>query len=134
MHILLPQHALATVAEGVGAAPAQQEAGPGQACAIAARRLRELGYHVLEAADGPAALHLLDGGAQVDMLVTDVGLPNGMNGRQVAEAVRERRPELPLLFITGYASAELPPGAEVIDKPFDLNTLARKVQTSLSRH
>ena len=41
------------------------------------------------------------------------------------------RPELPLLFIAGYAGAELPPGAEVIDKPFDLNTLARKAQTSL---
>jgi PAS domain S-box-containing protein len=45
-----------------------------------AERLRELGYRVLEAADGPAALHALDGGARVDMLVTDVGLPNGMNG------------------------------------------------------
>lgn len=79
------------------------------------------------------ALHLLDGGAQVDIMVTDVGLSNGMNGRQVAEAVRVRRPELPLLFITGDASAELPPGAEVIDRPFDLNTPARKVETSLSR-
>ena len=144
VHILLPQHAVATVAEGVGAAPAPHAAGPGRAVllvededivrSIAAERLRELGYRVLEAADGPAALQLLDGGAQVDMLVTDVGLPNGMNGRQVAEAVRKRRPELPLLFITGYAGAELPPGSEVIDKPFDLNTLARKVQTSLSRH
>ena len=143
VHILLPQYALATVAEGIGAALAPHAAGPGQAVllvededivrSIAAERLRELGYHVLEAADGPAALHLLDGGAQVDMLVTDVGLPNGMNGRQVAEAVRERRPELPLLFITGYAGIELPPGSEVIDKPFDLNILARKVQTSLSR-
>ena len=83
-----------------------------------AERLRELGYRVLEASDGPAALHLLDGGASIDMLVTDVGLPNGMNGRQVAEAVRERRPGIPLLFITGYAGTELPPASDVIDKPF----------------
>src|SRR3954469_2030665 len=87
----------------------------------------------LEAADGPAALHLLDGGTRVDMLVTDVGLPNGMNGRQVAEAVRERRPGIPLLFITGYAGTELPPGSEVIDKPFNLDTLARRIQAALAR-
>jgi CheY-like chemotaxis protein len=98
----------------------------------AAERLRELGYRVLEAADGPAALDLMEGGAQVDMLVTDVGLPNGMNGRQVAEAMRARQPGIPLLFITGYAGTELPPGSVVIDKPFDLDTLARKVQAALS--
>ena len=88
---------------------------------------------MLEAADGPAALYLLESGTQVDMLVTDVGLPNGMNGRQVAEAVRERRPGIPLLFITGYSGAELPPGSDVIDKPFDLDSLARQVQASLTR-
>ena len=99
-----------------------------------AERLRELGYRVLEASDGPAALHLLDGGARIDMLVNDVGLPNGMNGRQVAEAVRERRPKIPLLFITGYAGVELPPGSTVIDKPFDLDTLARLLQAALATH
>jgi DNA-binding LytR/AlgR family response regulator len=62
--------------------------------------------------------------ADIDMLVTDAGLPNGMNGRQVAEAVRERRPGMPMLFITGYAGTELPPDGEVIDKPFNLDTLA----------
>ncbi|MFC7691444.1 response regulator [Paeniroseomonas aquatica] len=98
-----------------------------------AERLRELGYRVLEAVDGPAAMHLLEGGVRVDMLVTDVGLPNGMNGRQVAEAVQERRPGIPLLFITGYAGTELPPGSEVIDKPFALDTLARRVQAALAR-
>ena len=85
--------------------PAPDELKPGQAVLLVddedvareavAERLRELGYRVLEAADGPSALHLLDSGARVDMLVTDVGLPNGMNGRQVAEAVRERRPGHP---------------------------------------
>ncbi|WP_165982412.1 hybrid sensor histidine kinase/response regulator [Dankookia rubra] len=99
---------------------------------LAAERLRELGYRVLEVADGPAGLDLLEGGAQVDMLVTDVGLPNGMNGGQVAEAVRARLPGLPLLFITGYAGTELLPGSAATDKPFDLDTLARKVQAALA--
>ena len=54
-----------------------------------------------------------------------------MNGRQVAEAARERQPGLPVLFITGYAGAALPPGVEVIGKPFELDTLARRVQASL---
>ena len=53
-----------------------------------------------------------------DMLVTDVGLPNGMNGRQVAEAVHWRLHGLPVLFIAGYAVTPLPPGADVIGKPF----------------
>jgi PAS domain S-box-containing protein len=144
VRLCLPQHAQVDVAKGPSAAPAPDRAQPGKAVLLvddedvardaAAERLRELGYRVLEAVDGPAALHLLDGGAHIDMLVTDVGLPNGMNGRQVAEAVRERRPGIPLLFITGYAGTELPPGSEVIDKPFDLDTLARKVQAALARH
>jgi CheY-like chemotaxis protein len=129
--------------EDANTAPAPGEAQPGQAVllvddedivrAAVAERLRELGYRALEAADGPAALRLLDGRACVDMLVTDVGLPNGMNGRQVAETVRERCPGIPVLFITGYAGMELPPGSEVIDKPFDLDTLARRVQAALAR-
>ena len=93
-------------------------------------RLRDLGYTVLEARDGPEALRVLASG-RPDMLVTDVGLPNGMNGRQVAEAVRERLPGLPVLFVTGYAVASLPRGVEVIGKPYDLDTLARRVQAIL---
>jgi PAS domain S-box-containing protein len=144
VRLCLPQHEPAEAVEGPNAAAAPEAAETGRAVLLvddediarqaAAERLRELGYRVLEAADGPAALHLLDGGVHVDMLVTDVGLPNGMNGRQVAEAVRERRPGIPLLFITGYAGTDLPPGSEVIDKPFDLDTLARRVQAALARH
>ncbi|MCG7359771.1 response regulator [Roseomonas sp. ACRSG] len=89
-------------------------------------RLRELGLVVLEARDGPDALRVLSR-AMPDLLVTDVGLPNGMNGRQVAEVARERIPGLPVLFITGYASTALPPGVEVIGKPFALDALARRV-------
>jgi PAS domain S-box-containing protein len=143
VRVCLPQHARVVMVKESGAASAPNTAEPGQAVLLvddeslareaAAERLRELGYRVLEAADGPAALHLLDGGARIDMLVTDVGLPNGMNGRQVAEAVRKRRPGIPLLFITGYAGSELPPGSEVIDKPFDLDILAQRVQAALAR-
>jgi PAS domain S-box-containing protein len=97
----------------------------------AAERLRELGYQVLAVADGPAALRLLQASSRVDLLVTDVGLPNGMNGRQVAEAARERMPALPVLFITGYAGSALPDGVEVIGKPFELDALARRVQAML---
>jgi CheY-like chemotaxis protein len=100
----------------------------------ASERLRELGYSVLEAADGPAALRLLADHPRVDLLVTDVGLPSGMNGRQVAEAVRERVPGIPVLFITGYAGTELPPGSEVIGKPFALDVLVRRVQALLAGH
>jgi PAS domain S-box-containing protein len=100
--------------------------------APAAERLRELGYRVLEAADGPAALRELAGVPSVDLLVTDVGLPRGMNGRQIAEAARDRLPGLPVLFITGYAGAALPAGTEVISKPFGLDALARRVQVLLA--
>ena len=102
---------------------------------VAAECLRELGYRIAEAADGPAALRVLAASTRVDLLVTDVGLPRGMNGRQVAEAARERRPGLPVLFITGYAGStldgELAPGMAVIGKPFALNALAAQVRALL---
>ena len=66
--------------------------------------LREQGYRTLEAVDGPAGLQILRSNEPVDLLVTDVGLP-GMNGRQVADQAREIRPELKILFITGYAES-----------------------------
>ncbi len=98
-----------------------------------ANRLRDLGYQVLEASDGPSALEIIEGGAKIHLLVTDVGLPNGMNGRQVSEAARERLPSVPALFITGYAGVELPQGSEVIQKPFNLDILAQRVQSALKR-
>jgi PAS domain S-box-containing protein len=101
--------------------------------AVAAEHLRDLGYEVLEAADGPSALRALRSAAasRLDLLVTDVGLPNGLNGRQVADAARERRPGLPMLLITGYAGGalegQLAPGMAVLTKPFALDALAAKV-------
>ncbi|HJS87708.1 MAG TPA: ATP-binding protein [Acetobacteraceae bacterium] len=104
---------------------------------VIAEVLRERGYQVLEAGDGPAALHILQRtrGSRVDALVTDVGLPGGLNGRQVADAARECRPGLPVLFITGYAGTALKeclaPGMAVIGKPFTLDTLAAKIWSML---
>ena len=103
--------------------------------AVVAERLRELGYMVLEAGDGSAALPLLRSEARVDLLVTDVGLPGGLNGRQIADAARERWPGLSVLFITGYAGGalegQLAPGMQVIGKPFALDALAAKVRMML---
>ena len=96
----------------------------------AADRLRELGYAVLEARDGPEAMRILTT-THLDLMVTDVGLPNGMNGRQLAEAAREQRLGLPVLFISGYAGTSLPPGIDMIDKPFGLDVLVRRVRTAL---
>ena len=96
--------------------------------------LADLGYTVLEAESGQAGLTIADAGVRVDLLVTDVGLPGGMNGRQLADAARQRRPELKVLFITGYAESmvagygELAQGMQVMTKPFALDTLAARVQ------
>ncbi len=104
---------------------------------VVVEALRERGYHMLEAGDGPAALHILHGsrGSRVDALVTDVGLPGGLNGRQVADAARECRPGLPVLFITGYTGTALKeclaPGMAVIGKPFTLDTLAAQIWSML---
>ena len=98
----------------------------------AAERLRELGYRVLEAADGAAALRLMDDGDAARHAGHRCGAAERHEwaaGRRGAARAAARHP---LLFITGYAGTEFPPGSEVIDKPFDLDTLARKVQAVLS--
>jgi len=99
--------------------------------------LSDLGYRMLEAEDGPTALGVLNRTDHLDMLVTDVGLPNGMNGRQVADAVRERLPGLPVLFITGYAGSvlenQLEPGMQVIRKPFALDELGDRIGKMLAQ-
>ncbi|MFC3124412.1 ATP-binding protein [Pseudoroseomonas globiformis] len=96
--------------------------------------LRDLGYNALEAADGPSALQLLRSSVHVDLLVSDVGLPGGMNGRQLADAGRSLRPDLKVLFITGYAEnavmgeKHLPAGMAVLTKPFLLSMLGEKIR------
>ena len=99
--------------------------------------LTDLGFRCLEAGDGPAGLRLLESEARIDLLVTDVGLPGGLNGRQVAEAARGLRADLRILFITGYAEnavlnhGHIEPGMEVLTKPFAVDDLRRRVATLL---
>jgi len=100
--------------------------------------LEELGYRHLEAPDGQRALPILQSGERIDLLVTDVGLPN-MNGRQLAEIARAARPGLKVLFVTGYAEKAavrhgfLEPGMAMLMKPFALDALAMKVREMLER-
>jgi len=95
--------------------------------------LDERGYTVIGAADGASGIKVLQSGAKIELLITDVGLPNGMNGRQVADAARSLRPDLKVLFITGYAenaavgNGHLEPGMELLTKPFTMQGLAAKV-------
>jgi PAS domain S-box-containing protein len=96
--------------------------------------LLENGYVPLEAEDGPTALKLLESDVRIDLLVTDVGLRGGVNGRQLADAARVFRKNLRVLFITGYAenavvgNGHLAPGMEVLTKPFVMATLGRKIR------
>lgn len=96
--------------------------------------LTDLGYTALEAADGSAGLAIINSDARIDLLVTDVGLPGGMNGRQVADAARNIRPDLKVLFITGYAEnavlshGHLDPGMHVLTKPFAMDVLATRIR------
>lgn len=97
--------------------------------------LEDLGYTAIEAADGSAGLNVLQSDVRIDLLVTDVGLPGGMNGRQMADAARVRRPDLKVLFITGYAenaaigNGHLEPGMQVLTKPFVMETLASRIRS-----
>jgi PAS domain S-box-containing protein len=100
---------------------------------VVAEMLRLHGYAVLEAADAHAALRLLQAGPAPDVLVTDIGLPGGMNGRQLADIARAQHPQLPVLLITGYAEStvmknvSLPPRMELLTKPFPMNALLARV-------
>ncbi len=96
--------------------------------------LRELGYHVVDAADGPSALRLIEGGQRIDLLFTDVVMP-GMNGRELAEAARWHLPDLRILYTSGYTRDTIertgPEAASVLTKPFDVATLAARVRSAL---
>ncbi|MES2337540.1 MAG: GAF domain-containing protein [Pseudomonadota bacterium] len=105
---------------------------------LVAEALGDLGHRVVEAGDGAGALLALDAlGSDIDLLVTDVGLPGGMNGRQVADAALARLPELKVVFITGYAEQaviggrQLGPNMALLTKPFALDILAARVRSLL---
>ena len=101
--------------------------------------LHDLGYAAAEAGDAREGLRILQSGQPIDLLITDVGLPNGMNGRQLADAARSQRPDLRVLFITGYAESaavsdgRLGPGMEVITKPFGLHKLATQIRAMVEQ-
>jgi CheY-like chemotaxis protein len=100
--------------------------------------LRDAGYTVLEASDAPSALRILDAQPSVHLLFTDVGLPGGMNGRDLAGQARLRRPGLRVLFTSGYAReaivhhGRLDPDLELIGKPFTSAELTDKVHRMLA--
>jgi nitrogen-specific signal transduction histidine kinase/CheY-like chemotaxis protein len=96
--------------------------------------LEDLGYTALQAADGASGLQVLQSNQQIDLLVTDVGLPGGINGRQVADAGRSLRPDLKVLFITGYVhdatlwEEQLEPGMHLLTKPFSMSELTQRIK------
>jgi len=99
--------------------------------------LQELGYRAIEVSDGKAALKVLESAERIDLLISDVGLPGGLNGRQVADAARLLRPQLKVLFITGYAEnavlshGHLEQGMYVLTKPFAVESLASRLEDLL---
>jgi signal transduction histidine kinase len=102
--------------------------------------VRELGYAVVEAADAESALRALERQSRVRLLFTDIGLPGGLNGRQLADEAQRRQPKLLVLFTTGYARnaivhhGRLDPGVEVIGKPFTYAALAAKLRQLLDNN
>jgi CheY-like chemotaxis protein len=104
------------------------------ACSV----LRELGYKVHEAANAADALALIEKGCDVDLLFTDVVLPGGVSGRQLADKVRQLNPALPVLFTTGYTRnaivhhGRLDPGVQLLNKPYSQQELAQKISELLS--
>ena len=101
--------------------------------------LEELGYAAIEAADSISGLKVLNSDVRIDLLITDVGLPGGMNGRQMVDAVRAKRPHLKVLFITGYAenaaigNRQLLPGMHVMTKPFAMDRLALRIKAIIEQ-
>jgi CheY-like chemotaxis protein len=106
---------------------------------VTARLLRDRRHVVIEASDGRRALSALQkrlvSGDSIDILVADIGLPGGTNGRQLADAVRGHLPALPVLLITGYAGqafgpeSEVSEGIELLAKPFSFETLATRIES-----
>jgi len=107
---------------------------------LASEVLIELGYTPIEAEDGKSGLAVLNSNRRIDLLITDVGLPGGMNARQVADAARVARPDLKVLFITGYAEnavlshGHLDPGMHILTKPFAMDELGRRVRAILQEN
>ncbi|MGH7002965.1 MAG: response regulator [Alphaproteobacteria bacterium] len=101
--------------------------------------IEALGYEPCVAADGNAALCLLDTHTDISLILTDVGLPGGMDGPALAKEAQRRRPGLPVLFASGSVDSEgrsplLPPGAQVLGKPYRKAELARTLREILGKN
>jgi CheY-like chemotaxis protein len=100
-------------------------------------QLRDLGYRVVEAADGPKAQKILDSNQPIDLMVTDVVMPGGMTGRQLADLAQRQRPNLKTLYTSGYTEdsishqGKLDPGVHFLSKPFRRQDLAIKIRAVL---
>ena len=143
MCIYLPRHDVDARPEAARATEPPREQGDGEVVLVIddeptirmliVEVLREAGYRAVEAFDAPSGLRALESLSRIDLLITDVGLPGGLNGRQIADAARVRRPDLKVLFITGYAenaalgNGYLDRGMSVVTKPFAMEALARKI-------
>jgi PAS domain S-box-containing protein len=147
IHIHLPRHLSQTPEAVVEPVAPEHPVRGGEAVLIVddeamvrtlvADHLGDLGYTTLQAEDAFAGLAILQSGMKIDLLITDVGLPNGMNGRQLADAARETLPDLIVLFITGYAETamlrndDFAQGMHVLTKPFAIETLAATARSLL---
>ena len=104
---------------------------------LALRHLQSLGYRTLPAADGNSALEIIQGGAPIDLLFTDVIMPGGLDGRALAEAARRLRPELRVLFTSGFTAAAASAatedqfGSNLLSKPYRKGELARRIRAAL---
>jgi len=100
--------------------------------------LERLGYRVHVAEDGPEALKILEQHAHIDLLFTDIVLPQGMNGVELSKIIRSLRPELPVLYTSGYTEnavihhGRLDPGVQLLEKPFTRAHLAQHIHQALS--
>jgi CheY-like chemotaxis protein len=104
---------------------------------FAVQQLRRLGYRVADANDGPSALRAIVLYGPPDLLFTDVIMPGGMTGRQLADEIREAHPEIRILFTSGYTEnsivhhGRLDPGVHLLQKPYRSDKLAQKVREVL---
>jgi CheY-like chemotaxis protein len=103
---------------------------------LVVQTLEDAGFAVREAAEAEGALEMLRSDDAIRLIITDVGLP-GLNGRRLADAARAERPDMKVLFMTGYADSSLietalPDGFGLITKPFDLDDLAARAQALLA--
>jgi PAS domain S-box-containing protein len=146
--IFLPRHHGAPAGAATETTRDSQAASPGGTVLVVddeltirlliAEVLEEHGFRTLQAADAAAGLEALHTAGPIDLLVTDVGLSGGQNGRQFARAARARYPALPVVFVTGYAEKavldheRLEPGMRILPKPFALDQLVDCVRRLLS--